>query len=258
MGASKRSIHYSIGIASGHREKYGERVTTEFGYCYYPLASRSKWADPANGVPRCYLEAGHSGPHRDDFHLSHLRATHPKVAEKIDRDATMTTGAPWKSEKAGPNRILRWALLRSNEELQRMGLDLAGLEPGVIRKLKGKAATYDVCMAVSRQLAHSLYSMTNAPRPPDAIQSYLETAVGAAITFDSTRCLICRDLLDFNLFKEARRGRGEIETAHADPRKHTPANVGFAHRACNIAQGEKTLDEFYSWIAGILDRVKGV
>ena len=32
------------------------------------------------------------------------------------------------------------------------------------------------------------------------------------------------------------------------------ANVGFAHRDCNIAQGDKSLAEFYDWIKGILSR----
>jgi len=36
----------------------------------------------------------------------------------------------------------------------------------------------------------------------------------------------------------------------------TPENVGFGHRECNIAQGAKTLDEFYQWIEAILARVE--
>lgn len=39
--------------------------------------------------------------------LAHLAKTHPAVAKKIIRDSVMTTGAAWKSEEAGPNRILR-------------------------------------------------------------------------------------------------------------------------------------------------------
>ena len=37
---------------------------------------------------------------------------------------------------------------------------------------------------------------------------------------------------------------------------HNSDNVGFGHRECNIAQGNKSLDEFYSWIEGINTRVK--
>jgi len=41
-----------------------------------------------------------------------------------------------------------------------------------------------------------------------------------------------------------------------DAREHNAENVGFAHRECNIAQGAKTLPEFYRWIAEILERVQ--
>jgi len=95
--------------------------------------------------------------------------------------------------------------------------------------------------------------MVNAPDPDEYTRGYLETLFGPIIK-DRTSCLICRKPLDFDDFSEARRGRAEIETAHAQPRLHTPGNVGFAHRDCNIAQGDKTLDEFYEWIAGILER----
>lgn len=51
------------------------------------------------------------------------------------------------------------------------------------------------------------------------------------------------------------RGRAEIETGHRNPRLHNAENIGFAHRECNIAQGSKTLPEFYAWIRTILERV---
>jgi hypothetical protein len=51
-------------------------------------------------------------------------------------------------------------------------------------------------------------------------------------------------------------GAAVIETCHKNPRVHNADNVGFAHRECNIAQGAKTLDEFYAWIEGILDRAR--
>ncbi|MGH9429159.1 MAG: hypothetical protein ACRD2L_22990, partial [Terriglobia bacterium] len=70
----------------------------------------------------------------------------------------------------------------------------------------------------------------------------------------STTCLVCKAQLSFEDFAQARRGRAEIETAHASPRAHSSANIGFAHRHCNIAQGDKSLDQFYEWIRGILQR----
>jgi hypothetical protein len=113
------------------------------------------------------------------------------VADKIRRDATMTTGAAWKSHDAGPNRILRWVMLLSDEELARYDLFISELRPGVVAKLREE---------------------------------------------------------------EAKRGKALIETCHKNPRIHNADNVSLAHRECNIAQGSKTLDEFYAWIEGILER----
>ena len=95
--------------------------------------------------------------------------------------------------------------------------------------------------------------MKGAPKPDDYTENYLTTLLGQIVP-GSTGCLICRAPLDFKLFHEARRGKAEIETAHANPRSHTAGNVGFAHRDCNIAQGDKSLDEFYDWMQGILTR----
>jgi hypothetical protein len=71
---------------------------------------------------------------------------------------------------------------------------------------------------------------------------------------NTTTCLVCKKPISFALFHAAQRGKAEIETSHSNPRLHTTDNIGFAHRACNIAQGSKTLDEFYDWIAEILRR----
>ena len=96
--------------------------------------------------------------------------------------------------------------------------------------------------------------MRNAPKPPDEILNYLEGRFGE-FKPDSTRCIVCRDHLDFADFEHAQRGRALIETAHANPRLHNPDNVGFAHRECNIAQGSLSLYEFYDWIRSIIARV---
>ncbi|MFZ1916152.1 MAG: hypothetical protein WAU58_01150, partial [Terriglobales bacterium] len=100
-----------------------------------------------------------------------------------------------------------------------------------------------------------VYGMANAPTPPTEIRTYLERVVGQITT---TRCQVCLLPLDFRQFAAARRGKAELETAHANPRLHTPENVGFAHRECNIAQGNRSLEEFYGWIADILHRVREV
>jgi hypothetical protein len=179
----------------------------------------------------------------------------PKVAGKIIRDSILTTGAAWKSEDAGPNRILRWVMLRTDGELAQLGINMARLKPQVVAKLREKAADYPSCMAVAQKLTSLAYGMLNSPDPTPEVENELRE-LGFPIARDSTRCLVCLSSLDFGLFAEARRGKAEIETSHSNARLHTPENVGFAHRACNIAQGNKTLEEFYAWIREILERAK--
>lgn len=222
-------------------------------YCWQALPTRSKYSE--EGLHRCWKPAGHSGRCSEYPFLSHLRDVADSVARKIKRDSRMTTGAAWDSDDAGPNRIRRWVMLKSDEELlEQYGLDMQSLKPWVRAKLREKAAPYTDCMEVAISLTWQLYGMENAPEPPADIREYLEEHFGP-IEAGYTGCLICTGSIDFNLFQEARRGYSPIETAHGQPREHKPENVGFAHRRCNIAQGSKTLDEFYDWIEGILRRV---
>lgn len=177
------------------------------------------------------------------------------MAAKVKRDATKTTGAAWKSEVAGPNRIDRWVMLLPNAELKsKFGIDLATMKPSVQAKLREKAATYEDCMDVAAKLTWSAYQMKNAPSAPTEIIRYLEGRFGP-LNAGTTRCIVCRDFLDFNDFEGAQRGRALIETAHSNPRLHNPENVGFAHRECNIAQGGLSLAQFYDWIRAIIARV---
>lgn len=220
-------------------------------YCGKPITSRSRFSVP--GLHRCFHFPGHTGKCEEFPYLRHLEGVATGVAKKIVRDSTMTTGAAWKSEDAGPNRIRRWAMLKSDAELIPLGINMAKLKPQVVAKLREKAASYEDCMAVAKKLTWSVYSMTGAPVPPKDIAEYLANHFGP-IRPGTTTCLICAEPLNFELFAKARRGKAEIETAHSNPRIHTPENVGFAHRTCNIAQGNQTLDEFYDWIRGILGR----
>ena len=207
------------------------------------------------GLHRCFRISGHSERCAEFPYLKHLKSAAPRVSAKIIRDATKTTGASWKSKDAGPNRISRWTMLLSDRELHDLGIDMQALKPWVVAKLRGKAATYDDCMSVALYLTWLVYGMENAPEPNTGTRSYLEEFLGQ-IQNGVTTCLVCRAPLDFALFEQARRGRAEIETAHAMPRSHTAGNVGFAHRSCNIAQGDKGLDDFYDWIQGILERAR--
>ena len=221
-------------------------------FCNKPIASRSQYANVAQH--KCHRVKGHTGKCEEFPFLNHLKEVNPQLANKIKRDATMTTGAAWKSEDAGPNRILRWVMLLDDVSLKEFGIDMSQLKPGVVSKLREKAADYDSCVLVAAKLTWLVYQMKNAPTPPEDIRKYLEDLFGALIP-DFTPCVICRLPLDYSLFAEATRGKAAIETCHKNPRLHNPENVGFGHRECNIAQGAKTLNEFYSWIADILTRV---
>lgn len=221
-------------------------------FCSKTISTRSQYTDAAKH--KCHLPKGHDGKCEEFPFLDHLKAIDKQVAEKIKRDATMTTGAAWKSADAGPNRILRWIMLLDDEALLRYGINMSELKPGVISKLREKAADYDSCILVAAKLTWLVYQMENAPIAPQAIEEYLENLFGKMIP-NTTCCVICRLPLDYNLFSIATRGKAAIETCHKNPRMHNSENVGFGHRDCNIAQGAKTLDEFYQWIKDILARV---
>ncbi len=221
--------------------------------CGRTVSSRSRFIP--EGGHRCQKPAGHRGRCSEFHYLEHFGRTNKRLRAKIIRDATMTTGAAWKSDDAGPNRIRRWAMLLSDAELLPLGVDMAALRPIIVAKLREKAATYEACMSVAKKLTHSAYQMPGAPVCPPDIRSYLESHFGP-FQSGSTTCLICREALPFDLFQNAVRGKAEIETAHRNPRFHSPENVGFAHRGCNIAQGPRTVDEFYDWIRGIIERVE--
>lgn len=222
-------------------------------FCKKIIKSTSQYSDIAEHC--CYLPKGHKGKCEEFPFLNHLKTCNKHVAEKIKRDATMTTGAAWKSKDAGPNRILRWVMLLPDKELKKYGINMSELKPGVIAKLREKAADYNSCILVAAKLTWLVYQMKNAPKPTPAIKEYLEDLFGK-MKPSTTVCVVCKLPLDYKLFLEAQRGKAAIETCHKNPRMHNEKNVGFGHRECNIAQGAKTLPEFYNWIKDILSRVK--
>lgn len=134
-------------------------------------------------------------------------------------------------------------------------MDMGSYKPQIVAKLREKAASYDDCILSGMYLTWLSYGTIDAPICPTEVKKYLEDRFGS-IKSGGTTCIVCRESLSFKLFGQAKRGRAEIETAHMEPRLHSPGNVGFAHRDCNIAQGNKTLPEFYKWIKGILVRVE--
>lgn len=221
--------------------------------CRKNLPNRSKYK--AISLKQCHKENGHLGKCDEFPYLSQLAKDHRRVANKIKRDSTMTTGAAWKSDDAGPNRIPRWVMLLSDKDLKDFNIDMSQLKPSVVSKLRDKSASYENCMEVAGKLTHLVYQMKDAQNCDANIKKYLEARYGSMI-IGSTTCIVCREKISFKLFSLAQRGKAEIETAHSDPRKHTADNVGFAHRECNIAQGNKTLKEFYSWMKEILERIE--
>lgn len=222
--------------------------------CLKILPTRANTKYDPDGLHKCHLEKGHQGTRCKEMpFIDGLRAKAKKVAEKISRDATKTTGASWKSEDAGPNRISRWTMLLSDAELKKLGINIDKLSPIVVAKLRDKAAGYDDCIQAAMKLTWLAYGMKDAPLLDATTKAYLESFFGPIIA-NSTGCLICKSPINFNQFHSARRGKAEIETAHAQPRSHNADNVGFAHRDCNIAQGDKSLDDFYDWMYGILQR----
>lgn len=221
-------------------------------YCNKEISSTSKYEDLQN--KKCHLPIGHNGKCIEFPFLVHLNKEYKRISDKIKRDSTMTTGAAWKSEDAGPNRILRWVMLESDENLKNYGINMENLKDGVIAKLREKAADYDSCIQVAIKLTWLVYQMDGAPICPNDIKTYLESHFGPMNK--STTCAICLDKIAFDLFHSAQRGRANLETCHLNPRMHDSENVGFGHRECNIAQGNKSLEEFYKWIEEILERSK--
>lgn len=221
-------------------------------YCNKKISSTSKYDDLQG--KKCHLQDGHDGKCSEFPFLIHLNKEFKRISDKIKRDSTMTTGAAWKSEDAGPNRILRWVMLESDENLKKYGINMENLKDGVVAKLREKSADYDSCIQVAMKLAWLVYQMEGAPKCPKDIKDYLESHFGEMN--NTTTCAICLDKIEFELFHTAQRGKANLETCHLNPRIHDPENVGFGHRDCNIAQGNKTLDEFYDWISGILERAE--
>lgn len=220
------------------------------------VIERPRSTQQPDGGHRCHLPENHEGCCDEHPALADLRRSAPSVAEKIRRDATRSTGAAWESDNAGANRINRWVMLKSYVAIYRdHGVDVRRWNARVRKRHREKAAAYSDCVQVVRKLAWLAYGMRGAPTPSDRVRVDLENQFGP-IGAGTTTCLICARPLSFASFDDATPGKAEIETAHSHPRRHTPDNVGFAHRFCNIAQGDKSLEEFLDWMEATL-RIHG-
>lgn len=169
--------------------------------------------------------------------LRELKETHPKVADKIQRDSLNTRGASWGVKKDGEqnrrNRQPRWTLVPGDQFYPTHW------------------AEYSTCLDVARHLTSHVYAMKGAPTPSETTKALLKPGEHDGL------CPICLVRLDFDDFSKAKQSKAEIETAHIDPQAvhiHTDDNVAFAHRQCNIAQGDRSIEEFLAWIGSILER----
>ena len=144
-------------------------------FCGKTIPTRANAKYDPEDLHRCYLHSGHTGRCQEYPYLNHLAEVAPKVKNKVIRDATKTTGAAWKSDDAGPNRISRWVMRLGDEELLALGIDMSKLKPGIVAKLREKAASYDDCMASAKYLAYLVYGMANAPDPDQHTRQYLAT-----------------------------------------------------------------------------------
>ena len=190
----------------------------------------------------CHLELQHEqSRHTDMPFLLDLKKHHKKVGDKIERDSLNTRGAPWPKNLSGVqkrrNRQPHWTLKEGDQ-----------LYPQ-------HYADYETCLEVAKRMTYYVYCMHGAPTCPDEIVKYLEQKPEE----DTYLCPICLLPVDFRDFEKAKQSKALIETAHLDPQAeyiHTPDNVCFAHRTCNIAQGDRSIPDFLNWMDGILKRHK--
>ena len=190
-------------------------------------------------IRQCKKASGHRGRCSDMPFLTHLKGTFPKVAEKIERDSFQTRGASWgrdtEGRQARRNRQPRWTLQEGDTFYPR------------------HHQSYEVCLDIASELTIQVYEMFGAPDCPDEIASYLPRVP----TNNSGICQVCRSSLEFEDFSAATQSLAAIDTDHLDPtieRRHISGNVFLVHHICNTTKGDRSIDEFLSWMMEVLER----
>ncbi len=192
------------------------------------------------GVRRlCRRLQGHTGRHHDMPFLDDLRANHPRVASKIERDSFQTRGASWGTDQEGQqarrNRQPRWTLTEGHVFYP------------------AHHQTYPNCLQVAAELTMQAYEMHGVPACPAAIAQLLPRIPVP----NSNVCLICRLPLEFAEFALAEQSKAAIDTDHLNPgleRRHASGNVVFVHHLCNTTKGDRSLQEFVAWMKGAMER----
>ncbi|HUJ09945.1 MAG TPA: hypothetical protein VL171_07955 [Verrucomicrobiae bacterium] len=199
-----------------------------------------KYGQGLGGVRRrCLREEGHTGRCTDMPFLLHLEQARPKVADKIVRDSFNTRGASWGKAQDGTqkrrNRQPRWTLKAGD-----------AFYPA-------HHQTYDECLVVAAELTVQAYEMVGAPECPAEIAQWLPRKP----VQNSAPCPICKLPLEFSEFDLAVQSKAAIDTDHLNPtlkRRHVRGNVAFVHHLCNTTKGDRSLEEFETWMAGTLSR----
>ena len=192
---------------------------------------------------RCKRPAEHNGRCTDMPFLDHFKkGLNAKVAKKIERDSFNTRGASWgrdaQGKQARRNRQPRWSL-----------------GPGD-RFYPAHHQSYEVCLTIAAELTVQAYEMVGAPQCPAEIVRFLPRAP----IKDAGLCPICRLPMMFSDFSEASQSLAEIDTDHLNPtleRRHIPGNVAFVHHDCNTTKGDRSIEDFITWVEGVLGRHRG-
>lgn len=195
----------------------------------------------------CKLLTGHSGKCNSFPFLEDLKITNPKITQKIKQDAYHTRGNKTKPFK---NRSFRWDSPISNKQ----ALTMKGLKnQGIPKK---EYSTQEECFKVAQKLTRLVYEMENAPDCPYEIIRYLYQVPDKQN--NTCICPLCKEKLNIQDFDNSQWGQAVIELWHTKPLneimfEHNADNVEWGHRACNIAQNDKNLDETLDWFEKILN-----
>ncbi|MCH2428938.1 MAG: hypothetical protein MK168_06400, partial [Candidatus Thalassarchaeum sp.] len=122
--------------------------------CWKKLPDRNSSWPAIPGGRHCHKLPGHSGSCGEFGFLNNLKSIDNKIANKVKRVSWNTTGAAWKTKKAGPNRMPRYVAALPIEEfekaLKEKGFNLNELSTP--EKIIEKGATYAQCINVAIKL----------------------------------------------------------------------------------------------------------
>jgi hypothetical protein len=199
---------------------------------------------------KCNRVAAHSGKCDDMPFLEALRTSSDiglKAANKVERDSMLTKGISWDTvkdkadaTKKRPNRCLRWEFPKEHKDFDIFYCD------------------YGTCFEVAKALALMAYRMEGSPPADEEAKNWLRELNQPSGKYV---CPVCLEMIPFELFAKAKRSKAEIDTAHypvpqvsVKRGKHRADNVAFVHHSCNVAQGNRTEEEFVQWMIKCVEK----